>query len=67
MPTNIQGVEPLAYSPRDAAHVAGISRAFLYEEIAAGKLACRKLGRRTLILRDELERYLDSLPPRDAA
>jgi excisionase family DNA binding protein len=55
----------LAYSPANAARQAGISRSRLYELIAAGKLPARKLGHRTLILRGDLERYLDSLPLKD--
>jgi excisionase family DNA binding protein len=53
----------LAFGPADAARAIGISRAHLYIEIAAGKIATRKLGSRTLILRDELDRYLQELPP----
>jgi excisionase family DNA binding protein len=55
-----QAVEPapIAYRMPDASKAAGISKAKLYEEIAAGRLkAIKKAGRR-LILRTDLEAYL---------
>lgn len=56
---------PLAYRPLDAARVLGISRAKPYQLMDEGEIVGRKLGRRTLILRSELERYIASLPVRD--
>ena len=43
-------------------YVAGIGRTKLYEAIGAGQLEARKYGKRTLILRDDLRRFLTSLP-----
>ncbi|MBV8523263.1 MAG: helix-turn-helix domain-containing protein [Acetobacteraceae bacterium] len=54
---------PVAYTVRDAARVAGISRSQLYELFAAGKLTPRRCGRRTLVLANELEAFLRELPP----
>jgi excisionase family DNA binding protein len=54
--------EPLALSPAEAARLAGIGRTKLYEAIADGSLPIRKLGHRTLILRRDLEAFLDGLP-----
>jgi len=34
----------------------------LYQEIGAGRLIARKIGRRTVILRSDYERWLNSLP-----
>ncbi len=41
--------EPLAYSIRDACRVSSLSRSGIYREIAAGRLATRKVAGRTLI------------------
>lgn len=46
----------------------GIGRSTLYNLIKAGRLPVRKLGKRTLILRDDLDQFVASLPvksPRD--
>jgi len=42
--------------------MAGIGRTKVYEAIATGSLKARKCGKRTLILRDDLRRFLASLP-----
>ena len=41
----------------------GIGRTTTYEEIAAGRLAAVKLGRRTIIPREAADAWLASLPP----
>ena len=53
---------PAAYSPRDFARVYGIGLTLTYELIGAGKLKARKLGRRTMILREDAEHWARSLP-----
>lgn len=45
----------------DAAQVLGIGRSTLYELISEKKITAIKIGRRTLIAQDELERYVRSL------
>lgn len=45
----------------DAAETLGIGRSTLYELIANKEIATIKIGRRTLIAQDELERYVRSL------
>jgi excisionase family DNA binding protein len=55
-------VDRLAYSPGDAAAALGVARSHVYELLARGELHGRKIGRRTVILHDELVRYLDSRP-----
>ena len=40
----------------------GVGRDKLYRLIREGKLPARKLGRKTLILRSDLEAFLESLP-----
>lgn len=45
----------------DAAQVLGISRTTIYELISAGALKPVKIGRRTFIAQEELERYVRGL------
>ena len=54
---------PLAYSIADACFVARAGRTALYEAIRTGALRAVKRGRRTIVLADDLRRYLESLPP----
>ena len=58
---------PLAYSIDEFCEESNLGRSFVYAEIRAGKLIARKAGRRTLILHDDGERYLRSLPSIEAA
>jgi excisionase family DNA binding protein len=57
---------PISYSVDAAARATSISRARLYEAIRAGLITARKNGTRTLIERDELIRYVRSLPALEA-
>jgi len=52
-----------AFSVDDFCLWAGVGRTAAYAEMSAGKLEARKLGRRTIILRSEAERWLAALPP----
>lgn len=45
-----------------ATEASGIPRSRFYELFKEGKLTPRKSGRRTLVLTEELEQYLKSLP-----
>ena len=49
---------PIAYAVRDAAARIGISRSNLYLLIARGEIPIAKVGKRTLVLDDELRAYL---------
>ncbi|MGH7046804.1 MAG: helix-turn-helix domain-containing protein [Stellaceae bacterium] len=51
-----------AYDVATVCRRASIGRTKLYEEIAAGRLRALKLGRRTLILRRDYDRWLAGLP-----
>jgi len=53
---------PDALSIADACEMAGVGRTTIYAAIAEGRLKARKLGRRTLILRDDLTQFLVALP-----
>jgi excisionase family DNA binding protein len=57
----------LGYSIEEASNASGIGRTLLFRAIKQGKLTARKCGRRTIILRDDLARYLEGLPKREVA
>ena len=57
----------MLYPINDAVEVLGIGRSTLYELIATGEIQTVKIGRRTLIAHDELERYVTRLIERDVA
>lgn len=40
-----------------------IDRSTLYRLFQSGKLTCRKLGGRTVVVRSELDQFLADLPP----
>jgi excisionase family DNA binding protein len=54
--------EPLAYTVSEACLAARAGRSAIYDAIRSGALRAVKHGRRTLILADDLRRYLESLP-----
>lgn len=53
---------PLAHSIAEACSSAKAGRTALYEAIRSGSLRAVKRGRRTLILDDDLRRWIQSLP-----
>jgi excisionase family DNA binding protein len=53
---------PLAHSIAEACTLARAGRTSIYEAINSGALRAVKRGRRTLILQDDLCRWLQSLP-----
>jgi hypothetical protein len=50
------------YSPRETESILGISHASLYRLIGAGRLDARKLGGKTLITADSIERLVSEMP-----
>ena len=52
----------LALSIREASAAANVERTTLYAAIKDGSLAARKIGRRSIILTDDLARWLENLP-----
>ena len=61
-PLTLPRPEPLAYSPKDAIVLLGCGMTTLYQEIAAGRIEARKMGKKTLIPAESLRAYLDALP-----
>jgi excisionase family DNA binding protein len=51
------------YSPRETERILSISHATCYRLISSGKLDARKLGNKTLITAQSIERFLAELPP----
>lgn len=52
----------LAYSPYEAAAATGYGESTIRLKIATGEIEARKDGEKVLILRDDLVRFLRSLP-----
>ena len=52
----------LAYSIAETCAAGRTGRTSVYKAIASGELVARKRGRRTVILHDDLLRWLTSLP-----
>jgi excisionase family DNA binding protein len=51
---------PLLFSTKAAAEQLGISRTVLYEVIRSGEIEVVRIGRRILISRDSLQRFIES-------
>lgn len=57
----------VAYAMSEFCDLYGISRSLAYNELRAGRLTARKIGRRTVILKADADAWLTSLPVRGAA
>jgi excisionase family DNA binding protein len=40
----------------------GLGRTKLYQLIGSGQLKCRKIGKRSIVLKDDLQTFLQNLP-----
>ncbi len=56
-----------ALGVREAAKAAGVGRTTLFEAIRKGQIAAKKVGRRTIIITDDLDAWLKSLSVRSTA
>ena len=54
-------IQPLAVPPAKGAELTGLSRTKFYE-ILGKEIPLRKVGRRSLVLVADIERWLSSLP-----
>ena len=52
----------LAFTIQEAAAAAGVGRTTIFEEIRHNQLIARKIGRRTVVLRDDLDAWLKNRP-----
>lgn len=55
-------MDPIALQIPDAVKISGLGRSTLYRAIQRGELPTRKAGKRTLILADDLRKYIGALP-----
>jgi excisionase family DNA binding protein len=62
MNTYLTGALPEGLSVLEACRISGIGRTKVYEAISDGRLTARKCGKRTIILRSELQQFLTALP-----
>ena len=53
---------PRAYSVAEFCSAYAVGRSIAFELIAAGKLKAHKLGHKTIVLADDAEEWLRSLP-----
>ena len=58
-------MDKLAHSPEESAQILGICRTKIFQEIRAGRLRARKVGKRTILLADDLREYARNLPVRE--
>lgn len=57
--------EKFVFRTREAAAAAGVSLSKLYLELRAGRLRARKMGGCTVVLREDLMAWLQSLPVKE--
>ena len=55
-------MDPLAFTIPEAVAISRVSRSEIYAALQRGDLVARKRGRRTLILRHDLELFMTGLP-----
>ena len=60
-------VDRLAYRVPEVCKMLGISRATLYRRVKTGEIAILKLGGRTLVKREGLDRLIETLKDARAA
>ena len=53
---------PFTLTIKRACEASGLSRSTIYEAMGKGALPALKVGRRTLVRRADLERWLDAMP-----
>ncbi len=66
-PGTSKAPEPLAYDVATAARIMGVSKSTIFNELKAGRITAKKLGRKTLLTRAAIDAWLANLPTRTAA
>lgn len=66
MPQAIR-IVPVSYRVDDAAHALGVSESTVWGLIKKGAIRAKRMGRATIIRRDDLISYVDALPDTKAA
>lgn len=56
------GTDIQAFTVKDFMATYSVGRTKFYEEVKAGRLRIRKMGKRTLIAKADAEEWLNSLP-----
>jgi hypothetical protein len=56
-----------AYTRMEFCDAHGVGQTKFYEEVKEGRLKVRKVGRKTIVLRDDAEAWLQQLPTLSAA
>jgi excisionase family DNA binding protein len=59
---SISGAPRLAFVPAEAAQCVGISRTRIFEELKAGRLRARRIGKATIISAADLLAWFETLP-----
>lgn len=62
MNTAFQALQPEGLSLPEVCQVSGLGRTKIYEAISDGRLKARKCGKRTIVLRSDLQEFLAALP-----
>ena len=57
-----QEIRQLSYSIAETVELTSLGRSSIFEEIRSNRLRARKVGRRTIILAEDLANFLASLP-----
>ena len=52
----------LLFSVKEFCERVGVGRTTFYQEVKAGRIKAKKMGRSTLIPKSELERFIEELP-----
>lgn len=63
----MNNLDPIAVSIADAVQLSGVGRSSIYEAIGRGDLTIRKRGRRSLVMVDDLRKWLENLPSHQTA
>jgi excisionase family DNA binding protein len=55
-------IEPIAVSIQEAVRLSGVGRSSIYEAVNRGEIPIRKRGRRSLVMVEDLRRWIETLP-----